>query len=46
MGFALAAAICSLTIHDVDAAETIVRRGRAARTAREPRSAVQPETVA
>ena len=28
-------AVCSLTIHDVDAAETIVRRGRAARTARE-----------
>jgi EmrB/QacA subfamily drug resistance transporter len=49
MAFALAAAACSLTIHDADAAETIVRRGRAARTAKtapEPRPTVQPETVA
>jgi MFS family permease len=45
MAFALGAALCSLTIHDADAAETIVRRGRAARTAPVPRPAVQPETV-
>jgi hypothetical protein len=45
MAFALAAALCSLTIHDADAAETIVRRGRAARTAPVPRPVVQPETV-
>jgi EmrB/QacA subfamily drug resistance transporter len=45
MAFALGAALCSLTIHDADAAETIVRRGRAARTTPLPRPAVQPETV-
>jgi EmrB/QacA subfamily drug resistance transporter len=45
MAFALAGALCSLTIHDADAAETIVRRGRAARTAPVPRPAVQPESV-
>ena len=44
MVFALGAALCSLTIHDADAAETIVRRGRAARTQpAQPRPAVQPE---
>ncbi len=45
MVFALAAALCSLTIHDADAAETIVRRGRTARTASVRRGAIQPETV-
>jgi EmrB/QacA subfamily drug resistance transporter len=40
--FALAGAVFSLTIHDSDAAETIVRRGRAARPTG-PRSALQPE---
>ena len=40
MAFALAAAACSLTIHDSDAAETIVRRGRAARTVTTPANPV------
>ncbi len=40
--FALAAAACSLSIHDVDAAETMVRRGRAkAREANRPAAITQ-----
>jgi hypothetical protein len=35
-----------LTIHDSDAAETIVRRGRSARPERVPLAAPQPERVA
>jgi EmrB/QacA subfamily drug resistance transporter len=44
--FAVAAAAFSVTIHDSDAAETIVRRGRSARPARLPLRTPQPERVA
>ncbi len=43
--FAVAAAGFSLSIHDSDAAETIVRRGRAARPARAALRLPQPERV-
>jgi EmrB/QacA subfamily drug resistance transporter len=43
--FAIAGAGFSLTIHDTDAAETIVRRGRSARPERVPFRAPQPERV-
>ena len=43
--FAVAAAGFSLSIHDSDAAETIVRRGRSARAARTELRVPQPEGV-
>jgi EmrB/QacA subfamily drug resistance transporter len=43
--FALAGAAFSLTIHDSDAAETIVRRGRAARAPVPSSPSLQPEHV-
>ncbi len=43
--FALAGAAFSLTIHDSDAAETIVRRGRAARVPAPSPATLQPERV-
>jgi EmrB/QacA subfamily drug resistance transporter len=43
--FALAGAAFSLTIHDSDAAETIVRRGRAARARAPSPPSLQPEHV-
>ncbi len=43
--FAVAAAGFSLSIHDSDAAETIVRRGRSARAARAELRVPQPEGV-
>jgi sugar phosphate permease len=43
--FALAGAAFSLTIHDSDAAETIVRRGRAARVPAPSPATLQPEHV-
>jgi hypothetical protein len=44
-GFAVVAAVCSLSIHDVDAAETMVRRGRAKAREAKQTAAISP-TVA